>query len=521
LLALAPLVGADEAQSATWAEVQVALSLGWEQGEAEQSRLLALLGRCEDPAAAQQLLVLTADQALTAHRDRAQREELSVLLAEDLSELERLGRIEASGHLEDGERALQKGLARRVQRKFADEWEPLVDRIASADRLELQLVAALASQRSDAAIATQLAALSAQGPYRARQAVLHALVLRPATAAIAGLQPLMKAEHSASYRGEAVLVLRAIGALLHAMPLDDPRRTDLFAALVSALKAPRWSLRAAAAEELAALGDIAAIEPLIVSLERAVGRDIDDIEAALQQLTAVDCQGAQAWAAWFARNRNQLDAVVTQALSQQREGRTVGTLAFFTLRTHSQRPAFAIDVSASMDERGGDLSPAITGNDTRYPTKGTKLQIAGFELHRALGALESPAQVGVLYFNHFVRLYGSRALHPVSNHLRRDVLAWTRFRVQCYGRTDLHEALRQALILAWRDDGIDTLFLLTDGTPTSGGHIERQQLLPWLAYHHRQMPLRVHVIGIGQDVDAGLLRDMAQVTGGRCVMTHR
>ena len=98
--------------------------------------------------------------------------------------------------------------------------------------------------------------------------------------------------------------------------------------------------------------------------------------------------------------------------------------------------------------------------------------------------------------------------------------------VQPSGQTNYYDALRSTLGMerasgGWSPrfaDTPDTLFFLTDGTPTDGEITKSDELLAWFLERNRLARLRVHVIAMGTtDVDVEFLRRFAKSTGGTFV----
>ena len=88
------------------------------------------------------------------------------------------------------------------------------------------------------------------------------------------------------------------------------------------------------------------------------------------------------------------------------------------------------------------------------------------------------------------------------------------------GGTDLAGALQRVVpwVAAEAAEEVAELVVVTDGRP-NGYTIGSERLEDWVARQARVTGdrLRVHTVGIGHDVDAPLLRELAHETGGRAV----
>jgi Mg-chelatase subunit ChlD len=91
------------------------------------------------------------------------------------------------------------------------------------------------------------------------------------------------------------------------------------------------------------------------------------------------------------------------------------------------------------------------------------------------------------------------------------------------GQTNHYDALREILEIdtpnsSWRldfPDTPDTLFFLTDGTPTDGEITKPDELLAWFRERNRFARLRVHVIAMGNTgIDLDYLSALAKENDG-------
>ena len=93
------------------------------------------------------------------------------------------------------------------------------------------------------------------------------------------------------------------------------------------------------------------------------------------------------------------------------------------------------------------------------------------------------------------------------------------------GETNIHGALKAALGLedasslnASLDPIPDTVYFLTDGSPTRGEITAADELLAWFAGLNRFAKVELHVIAMGNlGVDLPFLRRLAKAGGGRFI----
>ncbi len=97
------------------------------------------------------------------------------------------------------------------------------------------------------------------------------------------------------------------------------------------------------------------------------------------------------------------------------------------------------------------------------------------------------------------------------------------------GETNIHGALKAAIGLHEKDsleadlDPIpDTVYFLTDGSPTRGEITASDALLSWFEFFNRYAKVELHVIAMGNlGVDLEFLRKLAEVGGGDFIHVPR
>jgi predicted protein tyrosine phosphatase len=77
---------------------------------------------------------------------------------------------------------------------------------------------------------------------------------------------------------------------------------------------------------------------------------------------------------------------------------------------------------------------------------------------------------------------------------------------------DSNTNIFDAIELAYKDPEVDTIYLLTDGEPTTGRLVAPEDILDEVLRWNRQRQIVIHCIGIGTDAD--LLKRLAQESGG-------
>ena len=439
-------------------------------------------------------------------------------------------RLKAEGeiaeHLEGqefGPRALTPSAAESIKRLEARA-RVLAQQEEGLRGVESALGEALAGLRSEPALAGLLAAALARGelPFSLRlKAVESAGPL-----AGAAVTPLTRVLAKAKANEDIVVALVGLGCCGKAAASAAPGVIGLLAHADS-------SVRAQAAHALGRLAAPEGIEPLVARLAQERGHMRRRLGIALETLTGVDLgTNAGAWKAWFAKEgaryaggevelgagRSKLaeEAADPQPLDERYAA------SFYGIPLDGEAIVYAIDCSGSMvvssdDPEWRDGKPVDAGEASRM--EATKAALIA-----VLGKLEPRHRFDIVCFNDVVRAHAPALLEARASEVKR-AQAWVA-ELQASDATNIHDALQQAFRLGGRGaqdryypSAVDTIFLLTDGTPTwNDGELDETERIH--AAVQAWNPLRhvvVHTIGIGRDVNASFLRRLARENGGSYV----
>ena len=289
---------------------------------------------------------------------------------------------------------------------------------------------------------------------------------------------------------------------------------DVVADTVALLASKDWPLAAEAIEGLRRLHCKEAIEPLIAFLGREdIGRLRSDAHRALRSLTGQK-HGPfqQPWKDWwevakptFVLPEKPADAA---DLARPEKG-----LTFYGVTTFSDKILFVLDVSGSMLDpaRGDPNAPAKEGE--------RKIDAARRELKGALGMLDPSKKFNIIFFaNKVIRYQVGMVVADKSA-----VELATRFAmdIEPVGGTNIHDALEAAFRIAGTAaDGknyasaVDTIYFMTDGTPTVGKLKKPEEILAAVREWNRTAHITIHGIGVGAECDAVFLKALADENGG-------
>ncbi len=333
-------------------------------------------------------------------------------------------------------------------------------------------------------------------------------------AALAGLKPdaapllAQEAERTASWILKCELY-EALGALQAGEALRAALRKEKEPAVVAAILAgmsweravdylqhPKWQLRHAG---LAALRTSKDAVPVI--LDALAAHDLRFRNAACE--TLVGLTGTKlppdpaVWTDWWKANAGdfisgQYDPGAPKELAGPRR------TTFYDVPVVSSRVLFLIDRSGSMRENG-------------------RFDAAKKELKRLFDELPDGARANILFFGGTCSSW-VRTTRALDAQARRDAAEFVE-RQGYESGTDLYAALEKALTLVGspetgllRDDGPDTIFVLSDGIATVGRLVDDELVARVIARRARYLRPILHTISLSSD--ARSLKLLSDLTGG-------
>ncbi|MFV1959818.1 MAG: VWA domain-containing protein, partial [Planctomycetota bacterium] len=262
-------------------------------------------------------------------------------------------------------------------------------------------------------------------------------------------------------------------------------------------------VRLAAAEALAHLRSVEAIEPLIVRLEKEEDKRIlNALAEALYRTTGMNLYDqAAVWRKWWKANREgfRVPEYVKDLPSECAGGTRAG---FYGIPINSEHIAFVLDQSGSMS----------AGMELKLPggrVKGNRLTVAVRQLLKAVRELPDCGYVNVILFHTSVQPWRGD-LQRLTRKNRKELSRYLRSKTPM-GGTNLYDAMERAL----DDEDVDTIFVLSDGAPTAGKYTDMEDILRVVRRKNQIRRIVIHTISVGQD--SALLRRLAEENGGRYV----
>jgi HEAT repeat protein len=263
-----------------------------------------------------------------------------------------------------------------------------------------------------------------------------------------------------------------------------------------------WALRGASIRALAGIRAKEAVEPLIGRLEKETGRLAEDAAEALFLVTGVDI-GVKAalWRDWWEKNGEGFEPAPLLRRGEPK-GPSSTRAAYHSIPVVSKRVIFLLDVSGSMS------APMESDDMAR---EGSRLDFCREEMIRTIRGLNRDVRFNVLVFGTSVVAQG-KSLVPASKANQGKAGAFLRG-LEPAGATNLADALETA----FRDDDVDTIYLLSDGEPTVGRILGTAELRRWVRRANGPRRIVLHTISAGDLTSNDFLKRMAEENGGKHV----
>jgi len=403
-----------------------------------------------------------------------------------------------------GDQSVKAGLLRALaQARYADVKESILpllgDRSWDVRRRAIQALAAT----GDATVAPSLVPLCQESEVAVRCAALEGL---------------------AQMRSELVLA---------------PARADL--------TNDSWQVRATAIAVLGRVRHTDSVAPLIGRLAEEEGRLVEDIGAALRNLTGRDFGARvdawqQFWKAVEGHYQIPTDEELEKlrAIQAERQAEytpTQHTVAYHGVETPSQSIVFVIDVSGSMEQ---DVVDKARFQGQEFPSW-KRIDVIKTELIRTLRALDPNTRFNVIAFATDVMPWkkGPVKANPLN---KSSAESWVS-RLEAIGgaskeelasvglvgaanleggKTNSYGALMAALAVEEGKESkdyevdVDTIFFLSDGRPSHGRFVEPDDVLREIRLANELRKVVIHTITLGE-FEKDFMRRLAEENGGTFV----
>ncbi len=296
-----------------------------------------------------------------------------------------------------------------------------------------------------------------------------------------------------------------------------------------------WQVRAAARECLVALRCTPIIPVLIQGLKAELGRKKDPwaldirLHKTLEGLTgqSVTMGKIELWESFWRKGGPSFRFAPADKQAAAAAAKDKGRYQkFFKIDIESDRILFILDFSGSMklplklkQEQGTSAAPS----DSKTTTKA---QMVVSEMRRMVMALPDNTLFNIIVFNEDVQVWRSEGNRPALVRLddaaRDDLLARFLDSLSPRGLTNLYGALDKAFDFGGRglsdkyyQAGFDTIYILSDGAPTTGKVTDTDEILRLVNEVNRLKRITIHAITFGDINQMRFLGKLAEQNGGR------
>jgi HEAT repeat protein len=256
-----------------------------------------------------------------------------------------------------------------------------------------------------------------------------------------------------------------------AVSLGSFTEKDAYEKLLILLSDLDWRVAESAVFSLRTLDRKDCVPSLILALKGAHLRVAEEIRLTLEKLTGRDFGfDPDLWSTWW-KLRGKKDAKLKPA----REVSEVVT--YHGIRVVSDRVVFVVDVSGSME--AVDLSGR------------SRMDYAREELLRTLDGLGGVTLFNIVTFSGDPSFFAEK-MQKATLENKQKAKDWVAIQ-EPSGQTNTFDTLRKIFSDI---KGVDTIFFLSDGIPTTGRHLLQEKILAEVAKMNRFRKVRIHCIAL-------------------------
>lgn len=256
----------------------------------------------------------------------------------------------------------------------------------------------------------------------------------------------------------------------------------------------------AAVENLAKFKCNESVDAILACMLKADGTLEYACRGALRQLTGEKLADAVDWKNWWDTNSKGFDfkkvAEAIQTRAKESRGKISTSVDGSGLyeSIHSHKVLFVLDTSGSMRIE----APLKNGK------KLTRLDYVKKELSAAINMqLTKDTRFNIIHFGDKVYTWKKKLVKATGGN-KRGALSFVK-KLKFFGMTNTYEAFKTA----FNDPNVDTIYFLTDGTPTTGGIIVPSQILGHIRSWNRGRNVKIHTIAFltGDGTKQGIIED--------------
>jgi len=256
-----------------------------------------------------------------------------------------------------------------------------------------------------------------------------------------------------------------------AVSLGSFTEKDAYEKLLILLSDPDWRVAESAVFSLRTLDRKDCVPSLILALKGAHLRVAEEIRLTLEKLTGRDFGfDPDLWSTWWKLRGKKEDK-----LKPAREVSEVVT--YHGIRVVSDRVVFVVDVSGSME------AVDVSGR--------SRMDYAREELLRTLDGLGGVTLFNIVSFSSDPSFFAEK-MQKATLENKQKAKDWVAIQ-EPSGQTNTFDTLRKIFSDI---KGVDTIFFLSDGIPTTGRHLLQEKILAEVAKMNRFRKVRIHCIAL-------------------------
>jgi hypothetical protein len=289
-----------------------------------------------------------------------------------------------------------------------------------------------------------------------------------------------------------------------AYALAELRTVEAIELLYSLLEDEDWSVRSVAIEGIVALRREDSLPRLIERLDHEEGRVLEDLVRGLQWLSGLDLgRRRPRWHAWWSAEGEGFripppDQVRERlALREKRRSENLSSASFYGIPVISNRICLIVDTSGSMS-----YPAAMSDRTSSEGEEPTRFEVAIEQLRGLLQRISDGRYCNIIFFSGGITPWEDE-VRALDEKGREDALDFVDRR-KVGGGTNIFDALH----LAFSDPGVDTIYLLSDGDPSSGRITDPGELREEIDRRNELRRIRIHCVSVGKV--SSLLRHLAE-----------
>ena len=333
---------------------------------------------------------------------------------------------------------------------------------------------------------------------------------------------------------DSVPAIRVIAA----QALGDLRAKAAAPALIERIDASDWSLQKAAVEALGKIRAKESVDPLLKKFENDEGLVIEVVYKALVAITGQDYKYRTVlWRKWWDRHGKNFklptDEEILRAklkLAKSMEGYAKSKRKYHKIETLSRKMIFILDISTSMRDKIVIPPNATEAQRAEYPSR-VRMDIAKREMIEMLATLDQNVYFNIITFAGRVKSWRDGLVSGSSKNAAIKYVKRLKTIAPASGnssgeeqKTNTYGALVAAFGLAdkkvpdWKArTKVDTIFLVTDGLPTTGEIVEIRKVVEAINEINRTRGIVIHVICFDKEA-LRRLKPLAEQSGGQAVL---